>query len=186
MQHLTHPLRQVKQSLAMLLVIAIACLLISATDVPSGAPPAAKTLTFYHTHTGDRLRVTFAHGGSYDTDALETINGFLKDFRNGEKIAIDPALLDFLYDLQRRLNSSGTFEVISAYRSPQTNELLRSRSKSVARRSQHLLGKAIDVRLDDVELEKLHHTAVEMQRGGVGYYPKSNFVHLDAGRVRRW
>ena len=95
-------------------------------------------------------------------------------------------MLDFLYDLQRTLNSSGTFEVISAYRSPQTNEILRSRSKGVARRSQHLLGKAIDVRLDDVALKKLRDTAIEMQRGGVGYYPQSNFVHLDTGRVRRW
>ncbi len=186
MRHPTHPFRQVKQSLAILLTITVACLLISATDAPSDAPLVAKTLTFYHTHTGDRLHVTFAQGDTYDTAALEAINGFLKDFRNGEKIAIDPALLDFLYDLQRTLNSSGTFEVISAYRSPQTNEILRSRNNGVARSSQHLLGKAIDVRLDDVELKKLRDTAIEMRRGGVGYYPKSNFVHLDSGRVRRW
>jgi uncharacterized protein YcbK (DUF882 family) len=186
MQHLTHPLRHVKQSLAMLLAIAVVCQFISATDGPSGARSAAKTLTFYHTHTGDRVRVTFAQGDTYDADALEAINDFLKDSRNGEKIAIDPALLDFLYDLQRTLNSSGTFEVISAYRSPQTNEMLRKRSNGVARHSQHLLGKAIDVRLDDVALKKLHDTAIEMRRGGVGYYPQSNFVHLDTGRVRRW
>ena len=117
---------------------------------------------------------------------MESISDFLKDFRNGEKIAIDPALLEFLYDLQRTLGSTGTFEVISAYRSPQTNEMLRSRSNGVARRSQHLLGKAIDVRLDDVDLATLRDTAIAMKRGGVGYYPRSNFVHLDAGRVRRW
>ncbi len=170
----------------MLLAIAVVCQFISATDMPSDAPPVAKTLTFYHTHTEDRVRVTFAQGDTYDSDALEAINDFLKDFRDGEKIAIDPALLDFLYDLQRTLNSSGTFEVISAYRSPQTNEILRKRSNGVARYSQHLLGKAIDVRLDDVALKKLHDTAIEMRRGGVGYYPQSNFIHLDTGRVRRW
>jgi uncharacterized protein YcbK (DUF882 family) len=174
------------RTLPALLAITLLCLPLPAATGPDGALGAVKTLEFFHTHTGDRLRVTYAHGDTYHSDALESVNGFLKDFRNGEKISIDPALLDFLFDLQRTLGSRGTFEVISAYRSPQTNELLRSRSNGVARRSQHLLGKAIDVRLDDVELVRLRDTAIEMQRGGVGYYPQSNFVHLDAGRVRRW
>lgn len=172
--------------LAIPAMIAIAAFLVAATNVPSSAPEASRTLTFYHTHTGDRLHTTYAHGDAYDLEALEAVNDFLKDFRNGEEIDIDPALLDFLHDLQRTLNSRGTFEVISAYRSPQTNDMLRKRSNGVARRSQHLLGKAIDVRLDDVELQRLRDTAIEMQRGGVGYYPQPNFVHLDVGRVRRW
>jgi uncharacterized protein YcbK (DUF882 family) len=84
------------------------------------------------------------------------------------------------------LGSKGTFEVISAYRSPKTNDMLRSRSSGVAKNSQHVLGKAIDIRLTDIELPKLRDTAVAMQRGGVGYYSTSNFVHIDTGRVRRW
>ena len=120
MRHLTQPLRDTTQSLTTLLaislVIVIAAFLIAATNVPNSAPEASRTLTFYHTHTGDRLRATYAHGDAYDPEALEAINGFLKDFRNGEKIDIDPALLDFLHELQSTLNSRGTFEVISAYR----------------------------------------------------------------------
>jgi uncharacterized protein YcbK (DUF882 family) len=99
---------------------------------------------------------------------------------------MDPKLLDFIYNIRESLASSGTFEVISAYRSPKTNEMLRDRSGGVARNSQHLLGKAIDLRLDDVDLPKLYDVALAMQRGGVGYYEKSNFVHVDTGRVRRW
>lgn len=145
-----------------------------------------KTLKFYHTHTGKSLEVTFSRGQEYDPAALRAVNAFLKDFRNGEAIPMDPALLDWLYDLRESLDSDGTYEVISAYRSPQTNNMLRNKSSGVARRSQHLLGKAIDVRLDDVPVGSLHKAALQMQRGGVGYYPASKFVHLDTGRVRRW
>ncbi len=145
-----------------------------------------KTLKFYHTHTGKHLQVTYARGGTYDRAALLRVNAFLKDFRNGDEIVMDPALLDWLYDLQQSLGSDGTYEVISAYRSPLTNEMLRRKSNGVASKSQHLLGKAIDVRLDDVDVGALHKAALNMQRGGVGFYPGSRFVHLDTGRVRRW
>ena len=145
-----------------------------------------KTLSFYHTHTGKHLQVTYARSGMYDRGALLQVNAFLKDFRNGDEIVMDPALLDWLYDLQQSLGSDGTYEVISAYRSPLTNEMLRGKSNGVARKSQHLLGKAIDVRLDDVDVGDLHRAALNMQRGGVGFYPNSRFVHLDTGRVRRW
>ncbi len=119
-------------------------------------------------------------------DGLKIINEFLFDFRTGDVTDMDPMLLDLIHDLRETLGSEGTYEVISAYRSPATNDMLRQHSDGVAKNSQHLLGKAIDVRLTDVELTKLRDTAITMQRGGVGYYATSNFVHIDTGRVRRW
>ncbi len=145
-----------------------------------------KHLSFYHTHTGKKLDVTFARGGKFIDSALKEVNEFLSDFRTGDAVEIDPELLNLIYDIRESLGSKGRFEVISAYRSPKTNEMLRGKSKGVARNSQHLKGKAIDVRLDDVELPKLRDAALAQKRGGVGYYAKSNFVHIDTGRVRRW
>ena len=145
-----------------------------------------RRLSFYHTHTDKELDVTFARDGRRIESALTEVNEFLVDFRTGDVTTIDPNLLDLLYDLRESLDSDGVYEVISAYRSPATNEMLRSRSSGVARNSQHLLGTAIDVRLAGVELTSLRDTAIAMQRGGVGYYEASNFLHIDTGRVRRW
>jgi uncharacterized protein YcbK (DUF882 family) len=145
-----------------------------------------RRLSFYHTHTGKTLDVTFARGGEFIQSGLDKINEFLADFRTGDVTEIDPELLNLIYDIRQSLGSEGRYEVISAYRSPKTNDMLRSRSSGVAKNSQHLLGKAIDVRLDDIELPKLRDAALAQQRGGVGYYGKSNFVHIDTGRVRRW
>ena len=145
-----------------------------------------KRLSFYHTHTGKKLDVTFARGGEFIDSALKEVNDFLSDFRTGDATEIDPELLNLIYDIRESLGSKGRFEVISAYRSPKTNDMLRSRSSGVAKNSQHLKGKAIDIRLDDVELPKLRDAALAQNRGGVGYYAKSNFVHIDTGRVRRW
>ncbi len=147
---------------------------------------ADKHLSFYHTHTGRKLDVTFARGGKFVDSALQEVNEFLNDFRTGDVTEIDPELLNLMYDIRESLGSEGRFEVISAYRSPKTNEMLRNRGGGVAKNSQHLLGKAIDVRLSDVELPKLRDAALAQKRGGVGYYAKSNFVHIDTGRVRRW
>lgn len=145
-----------------------------------------RRLVFYHTHTNQRLDVVYARNGEYLEPALGAIETFLSDFRTGERKEIDPALLDVLYDARERLGSRGTYEVISAYRSPQTNEMLRGTTSGVAKNSQHLEGRAIDVRLRGVSTRKLRDTAIAMRRGGVGYYPESDFVHLDTGRVRRW
>jgi len=145
-----------------------------------------RRLDFHHTHTGKRLDVAYKRNGKYVPDALNEINAFLQDFRTGESAEIDPQLLDLIYDLRQEFGGEGTYEVISAYRSPKTNDMLRSRSSGVAKNSQHLVGKAIDVRLTGVELPKLRDTAIAMQRGGVGYYERSNFIHVDTGRVRRW
>ena len=156
------------------------------------APPAdvraadARQLSFFHTHTQQSLDVVYYQNGEYVDSALDEIDRFLKDFRTGDVAEMDPKLLDTLYDLRNELGSDETFEVISAYRSPKTNEMLRGKSGGVARNSQHLLGNAIDVRLRGIKTVNLRDKALEMQRGGVGYYQKSDFVHLDTGRVRRW
>ena len=145
-----------------------------------------RSLSFFHTHTHETLEVTYSVGGEYVESALEEINDFLADFRTGDEIIIDPRLLDLIYDVRASLNSNGTYEVISAYRSPKTNEKLRSKSSGVAKKSQHLLGKAIDVRLRNVDSRDLRDAALKIKRGGVGYYAKSDFVHMDTGRVRGW
>jgi uncharacterized protein YcbK (DUF882 family) len=146
----------------------------------------ARQLSFYHTHTRLNLDVVYYENGEYVDSALNEINRFLKDFRTGEATDIDPELLDLLYALRNELDSEGTFEVISAYRSPKTNEMLRANSSGVAKNSQHIRGTAIDIRLRGTRTHKLRDAAWEMQRGGVGYYEKSDFVHVDTGRVRRW
>jgi uncharacterized protein YcbK (DUF882 family) len=145
-----------------------------------------RALDFLHTHTGNRLNIVYKRGDEYVPEALEEIDVFLSDFRTGDITKIDPELLDLIYDIRESLGSNGTYEVISAYRSPATNEMLRQRTGSVAKNSQHLLGKAIDVRLTEIDLRELHAAAIAIQRGGVGYYAKSDFVHIDTGRVRRW
>jgi uncharacterized protein YcbK (DUF882 family) len=147
---------------------------------------AGRELSLYHTHTGKTLQITYAVGGEYLPESLQRINELLGDFRTGDRTAIDPELLDVIWEVRDSLGSNGTFEIISAYRSPQTNEMLRGRSGGVAKNSQHLLGKAIDVRLRGVDSGDLRDAAIGLQRGGVGYYRESDFVHIDTGRVRRW
>jgi len=145
-----------------------------------------RRLTFYHTHTQKTLDIAYAIDGEYVDSALVEINEFLADFRTGDSVVMDRELLDLVYDVRAELRSDAPFEVISAYRSPETNEMLRGRGSGVARRSQHLLGKAIDVRLRGVSTAALRDAAIALKRGGVGYYEKSDFVHMDTGRVRRW
>ena len=171
-----------------LLALALIGLAVTATVTPPRDVRAAdaRQLTFYHTHTLQSLDVVYYENGEYVDSALNEINRFLKDFRTGDVAEMDPRLLDILYDVRNELGSNETFEVISAYRSPQTNEMLRSNSGGVAKNSQHLLGNAIDVRLRGVPIEDLRNTALDMRRGGVGFYKQSDFVHMDTGRVRRW
>jgi uncharacterized protein YcbK (DUF882 family) len=161
---------------------------VAALISPVGHALAAtdRQLSFYHTHTKKRLDVVFSRNGEFVESALAEINAFLADFRTGDETVMDPELFNLLFDLRESLGSSGTYEVISAYRSPKTNKALRSRSSGVARNSQHLTGKAIDVRLTGTETSQLRDVAIAAQRGGVGYYRKSDFVHIDTARVRRW
>jgi len=150
------------------------------------ASPAPRQLRFYHTHTGEKLNLVYHENGAYLPDALDEINHLLRDFRSDDVFPIDPALLDFLHAARDRVGSTAGVEIISAYRSPATNEMLRKRGGGVAQKSQHLAGKAIDVRLTDVATADLRQASLDLARGGVGYYPKSDFVHLDTGRVRWW
>jgi uncharacterized protein YcbK (DUF882 family) len=166
-----------------LVLLVAACALLSADDTPAGQERA---LRFHHTQTGAQLEIVYLRDGRYLEPALTEIEVFLADFRTGDSHPIDPALLDLIFEIRETLGGHGTFEVISAYRSPATNEMLRDKSSGVARNSPHLLGKAIDLRRTGVELARLRDAAIEMQRGGVGYYPDSGFVHIDTGRVRRW
>ena len=146
----------------------------------------ARELRFTHLHTGETLAVEYFQAGHYQPDALAAVNHLLRDFRTGEVHDIDPALLDALFAVRGRVASHRPFEVISGYRSPHTNAALRQKSEGVAARSLHMSGRAIDVRLRDVPLATLQRSALALRAGGVGYYPASNFVHLDTGRVRTW
>jgi len=146
----------------------------------------ARRLAFYNLHTGESLKRVFWASGRYVTEALHDINFVLRDFRNGQVKAIDPKLLDELYKLHAKLGSREPFNVISGYRSPETNTLLCKHSNGVAKKSLHMQGMAIDIALPDRDLKVVRKAALAMKAGGVGYYPKSGFVHLDTGRVRFW
>ncbi len=147
-----------------------------------------RSLRFEHTHTGERLGLVYAVGDQYLSAALDLIRYFLRDFRNGTTHTIDPGLLDQLHQLAAATGTQVPFQVISGYRSPATNAMLRREGHGVAAQSLHLQGQAIDIRLADVALADLRDAALSLRAGGVGYYParESDFVHVDTGRVRRW
>jgi len=145
-----------------------------------------RTLSFVHTHRQDSTTVTFRRNGQYDENALAQLNWFLRDWRNDKPAKMDPRLFDILWEVYRESGSRQPIHIISSYRSPETNAALRRRSGGVAENSQHMLGKAMDIRLPDVPTERLREIAMRMQYGGVGYYASSDFVHVDTGNVRAW
>jgi uncharacterized protein YcbK (DUF882 family) len=145
-----------------------------------------RSITFVHTHTGEKLTAAYWQDGEYQPQVLQRVNHLLRDFRTNEVHAIDPALLDVLFELRTKVGSERAFHVISAYRSPKTNEMLRRFSDGVAEHSMHMLGKAIDIRLESFPTDRLAEVARSLRRGGVGYYRASDFVHVDTGRVRYW
>jgi uncharacterized protein YcbK (DUF882 family) len=147
-----------------------------------------RTLSFHHIHTDERVTVTFKKNGRYDEGALKQLNQFLRDWRNDDVTNMDPHLFDLLWEVHRHLRANGPITIISAYRSPQTNAMLRARGRGVARFSQHMSGKAIDFYIPGVELSDIRETGMRLQRGGVGFYPTSGspFVHIDTGGVRHW
>lgn len=153
------------------------------SDVFKGSP---RTLSFHHTHTGKNLSVIYYDNESYLEPELQKINQFLSDFRTGDIHPIDTRLLDALYLLQQKTGVTNHYEIISAYRSPKTNANLRNKSKGVAKRSLHMQGKAIDIRLTGISTKTLRDNAIALKIGGVGYYRRSDFIHLDTGRVRYW
>ena len=154
---------------------------------PLLARAAPRTLDFLHTHTGEQLLgVEYFTGLRYVPSALEEVNHCLRDWRNDQVHPIDPALLDILHGLAQATGTRQPFQIISGYRSPVTNAMLRSQSTKVSSSSLHMQGRAIDIRLPDVPLARLRAAALSLRKGGVGYYPGSNFVHVDTGRVRSW
>ena len=158
------------------------------------APAAAakrreRVLSLFHTHTGERLTTAYCCDGVYQPDALTRINHLLRDFRQNEVKPIDPRLLDLLHELGGTLEVDAPFHIISGYRSPATNAMLRERGGAhtgVATQSLHMVGKAVDIRVPGVKLDDLRAAAGSLKLGGVGFYPTSNFVHVDTGRVRYW
>ncbi len=146
-----------------------------------------KRLSLYNIHTGESVRALFWSEGAYVEEEIAALNRLLRDFRTGDVKPMDLRLFDLLHDLQGRLGAEKSpFHIISGYRSPKTNDYLRQHTHGVAKHSLHMEGKASDIRLPGVELTHLRNAALHLRRGGVGFYPKSNFVHVDTGRVRHW
>src|ERR1700683_153576 len=152
----------------------------------AGDAPRSKRIALRNLHTPEKLDVEYFRDGAYVPEALDSIEGLLRDYRTGERHAIDPHLMDYLYDVAATIGVAPVCSVISGYRSPETNEHLRESGHGVAARSLHMEGRAIDVRLAGVDCADLSARAIGMQRGGVGHYRSSDFVHLDTGRFRTW
>jgi uncharacterized protein YcbK (DUF882 family) len=162
----------------------------------SSNPPAAVAavaaspeyrLRLFHTHTGERLDIVYRRGDSYVPEALAQLNHYLRDHRTGAVLAYDPRVFDLLHDLNAKLGRpNAEIDIICGYRSPWSNEFLRTHGHGVALHSLHMQAKAIDIRIPGIESSTVRDAALALHRGGVGYYAKSDFVHVDVGRVRRW
>jgi len=146
-----------------------------------------RILSLRHLHTDEKIKVAYRVGDRYQRDALRRLNHFLRDFRTGDAVAMDPNLFDLLYDIQHRAGRpDGVFEILSGYRSPKTNAMLRKASRRVAKHSLHMVGQAVDIRLEGASTRRVRDSAVALGRGGVGFYSRSDFIHVDTGDVRRW
>jgi uncharacterized protein YcbK (DUF882 family) len=144
-------------------------------------------MSLHHMHTDQRISLVYRVGDRYQRGALAKLNEFLKDFRTGDAVPIDPQLFDILYDVKSDLGDpDARYEVLSAYRSPRTNDMLRRSSHKVARNSLHLYGQAMDIRFPDLPTREIRDAALAVGRGGVGYYSSADFVHVDTGTVRHW
>jgi uncharacterized protein YcbK (DUF882 family) len=169
-------------------VLSAALILPTAIPATVQAESGNRTLKLYFIHTKEKAEITFKRNGRYDQRGLQQLNRFLRDWRRNEPTKMDPRLFDLVWEVYQKVGGKGYVNVVSAYRSPATNSALRSRSKGVAKKSQHMLGKAMDFYIPGVKLATLRATAMRFQVGGVGYYPTSGspFVHLDVGSVRAW
>lgn len=139
-----------------------------------------------NTHTGEHLKLCYFRDGNFVAEACQRLNHLLRDFRTGDVHPIDPKLYDLVYAIQTEIGHRGQVQIISGYRSPATNKKLRDASSGVAKRSLHMQGQALDIRLSDVDSARVRDAALALRAGGVGYYRKSDFVHVDTGRVRHW
>ena len=145
-----------------------------------------RTLSLNNVHTGEQENITYWSDGSYVDSGLDQVNWLMRDFRTGDIKAIDPRLLNILYLLTKRVETESSVLVLSGFRSKKTNDMLRKITEGVSRRSFHMAGRAIDIRIPKVQTASLQKAALRLNGGGVGYYPSSNFVHLDSGPVRTW
>jgi len=165
-------------------------LALSAVTIPALAKKKnnqPRIVSLHHLHTDEKIEIVYRIGDRYQRDALKRLNEFLRDFRTGDIATIDPKLFDLLFDINRRLGyPDGSFEILSGYRSPVTNAMLRKASRRVARNSLHMSGKAIDIRSSGASTRRVRDSALSLRRGGVGFYSRSDFVHVDTGSVRRW
>lgn len=159
--------------------------IVLASPLESMAKLAKQPMSFYHTHTGERLTIHYSCAGCSPA-TWNKLNRFLRDFRTDTVHPIDPALLDILYQVQQKSDSRGVIEIISGFRSAETNKRLRLNSTGVAKKSLHMKGQALDIRLTHLDTKDLRDVAVSLRKGGVGYYAKSDFVHIDTGRFRTW
>jgi Uncharacterized protein conserved in bacteria len=162
--------------------------LVTATSPVLGMPFLGRnrSIALKHAHTGEELQGIYWSQGRYLPAALKAFNQILRDFHTDEVFPIDPHLLDLLHALKLSVGAARPFHVISGYRSRATNEMLRKRSTGVAKRSLHMYGKAVDIQLPGLRLATLYQAALALRSGGVGYYPRSDFIHLDMGHVRTW
>ena len=168
-------------------VAAAICSLFAASSTETAiANGDTRSLDLYHSHTGESIHATFRVNGAYDPAVLEKLNYFLRDWRNNDVTHMDPRLFDVVWEVYRTAGASQPIWVVSAYRSPETNAMLRARSHAVAEFSQHILGKAMDTTMPNMSMEQIREIGMRLQRGGVGYYSRENFVHLDVGNVRYW
>ncbi len=165
---------------------ATAAVITATLSFPALAHVRERRLTLQHLHTGEKLRATYFADGRYIEEELRAIDYVLRDWRTGEVKHIDPGLLDLLFLLGMKLETSAPYHVIGGYRSKKTNEMLRRMGRGAAKKSLHIQGKAIDFRVPGRRLALVRKAAVSLRGGGVGYYPRSNFVHIDTGRVRYW
>ena len=152
----------------------------------AAALPQARELSVYHIHTGETLKAAYFDHGQYQPDALKAFDKLMRDWRTDTVHTIDPAVYDQLFALQAKVETPGTFHIICGYRSPATNTMLSERSDGVAKHSLHMDGQALDLNLPGKDLAQLHAAALALRAGGVGYYPASDFIHMDSGRVRSW
>ena len=183
-------MRFIFRGLLRLLVLAFVSLLLTHPQSKAGsetAPELPYRLHFFHTHTGERIDIIYRRGDTYDLVGLTALNHYLRDHRTGDVHPYDPRLFDLLHDLLVALGRpDAEIDVICGYRTPWSNEYLRSHGHGVAQHSLHMQAMAIDIRIPGVSATELRDAALSLHRGGVGYYAVSNFVHVDMGRVRRW
>jgi len=170
-------------------LLSLPVLLMASASLPPTQPPPAHEyhLRFYHTHTGERLDIVYRRGDEYIPEALDRLDYFLRDHRTGDVHHYDPRLFDLLTDLTASVHRAGAeINVICGYRTPWSNEFLRTHTSGVAKHSLHMQAEAIDIRLPGLKTSAVRDAALALHRGGVGYYAKSDFIHVDVGRVRRW